>query len=88
MLGKASLNVSAAFGALKTHRAQRQANERNESLALGQLGEFIQRKVFRILARNAEERKRLQLLYEHLQARTNELLMARCVREMISSYVV
>jgi len=80
--------ITAAFDALKANRARRQEKAQKEGLALGQLGEAIQRKVFEILIRHAEERRRLSVLQRHLEEKTNDLLMRRCVRDMVSTYVV
>lgn len=55
---------------------------------MGQLGEVIQRKVFDILLHNAAKRRRLALLSQHLQERTNGYLVDRCVREMIDTFIV
>ena len=57
-------------------------------MALGQLGIFLQRKVFDILMIHAKKRRRLAMLHHEVRERTEVNLMARYMKEMIGTYIV
>lgn len=57
-------------------------------MALGQLGHFLQRKVFDILMVHARKRRRLAILYQEVKDRSEANLMVRCMKEMIGTFII
>ena len=57
-------------------------------MALGQLGSFLQRKVFDILMVHARKRRRQAMLYQEVRDRTEVNIMMRCMRELIGTLIV